>query len=882
MRTSRRDHNRVMAPDDPTLYDDDRQALREQVAGSANFWQALGSGGQADGYPGGGQALQSEGRTEIWGRIVGQSSDSTVPRNYYSFVELAQDDNGFYDKQGGLAGTWDDTGNGPAVEGNDNQEVPVGKPPVAADPNASPPVKAQDSSGGAVVRLTQADDGEHWIFTWDPCQLWAQLTAGDGSGKYAWQEVEPAPDGTWRVIPNGRTGNLACYPAWEVNGNGGVPLTSPAGTPTVVQLFCGNYDRTTTSTTTSTSTTTAGCSTSTTTSTSTTACEDLGDVYWRFSYCCGSSGTTGTTGTTQPPCQGTCKWTCSNNTWVLTSNNCKTCGGTTCKCAGPIYCCGICGNPTETTITFCVHGDTQAVNCGTTSSTTSTSTSTTSSTTTTSGGGNGNTGCSGCTWTCLGGNWILKTQDCVAPCFQCNNPHAEGQDCNTHNNCEHYKNGCVVQGSGGGTTQAPCTGACTWFFDGGLLGFSGGCAEVTGCMCEVPDMGNGCGIVITGCSVQTTTTKAISGTTTSSTSSTSSTTQTTTISNTTTTTAACTGTCRWQWDAGAGVWRVSCSDCPKFCLCSISPPYSGTDDGETAEEPCSNTTTTSSTTTTTTSSTSSTTTSSTTTACGTCKWTCENVGVGYAWQQIVNGCTGLCNCNLPPIHCDAATNGTNALTVCGTTTTSTTTSTTSSTTTTLCGTCGYTCQLVTVGQAQFYFWSLTSQSCTGACSCVFPGTGCFPEGSTTNTNCNTTTSTTTTSTTTCTTTSLPAPTCGQCWWWKPQNFSCTSLNSWILYATTCTAACNCPSLTCPPSSLYPGCQDAQAINPAPISNCQTTSTTTSTTTTPAGSMACWTCSGPHAGVYCSVTQPFPGCTSGAFTYASCAACQAACPGAPCI
>lgn len=137
---------------------------------------------------------------------------------------------------------------------------------------------------------------------------------------------------------------------------------------------------------------------------------------------------------------------------------------------------------------------------------------------------------------------------------------------------------------------------------------------------------------------------------------------------------ACTGTCRYRCDVPAGCgpseWTFVGDTCSEradaSCVCT-GPGTSGALD-DVIDIDCSGTTTTTSTTTTapptTTSTTTTTTTSTTTTTtaaptCGTCNYTCADLGGGFTeWQLTANNCSGGCACDPPVGSCLVGANTT--------------------------------------------------------------------------------------------------------------------------------------------------------------------------------------------------------------------------------
>jgi len=80
--------------------------------------------------------------------------------------------------------------------------------------NASPPLSCVDSQGGLAFAL---DQREIW---------WIQLTSGGTGGKYAWTRKIADTSGTWSAHPDGRTGTTSADPAYEINANATVDIST--------------------------------------------------------------------------------------------------------------------------------------------------------------------------------------------------------------------------------------------------------------------------------------------------------------------------------------------------------------------------------------------------------------------------------------------------------------------------------------------------------------------------------------------------------------------------------------------------------------------------------------------------------------------------------
>lgn len=84
---------------------------------------------------------------------------------------------------------------------------------------AEPPLYVRDEAAG--FNFCMRGQESWWI---------TLSSAGTGSdvGKYAWSRIIPNPSmaGGWIASPGGESGTVASDPAYEVNGNGAVNLTT--------------------------------------------------------------------------------------------------------------------------------------------------------------------------------------------------------------------------------------------------------------------------------------------------------------------------------------------------------------------------------------------------------------------------------------------------------------------------------------------------------------------------------------------------------------------------------------------------------------------------------------------------------------------------------
>lgn len=660
-------------------------------------------------------------------------------------------------------------------------------------------------NGFEVTSPLGMQDWKVWIDQ-DPECIWAVITASDGTGKYAWEQVFATCEGKWIMNTNSLRGSLTAFPAYEVNGIVNVPVgtlvylckgatecaakattTSTTSTTTTTAVpRCS----TTTSTTTTTTTTTAGPTTTSTTSTTTTT---IAPRDWRFSYCCGNrAGVINSTTTTSlpPACTGSCTYTWASATqkWTLT---CSDCVGD-CVCGTP-QCCGTANG--NTMKVPCQRVSQSPMCCSTTTSTSTTTTSSTTTTTTTTTTTQP-PNCSTCSyrWDPSGpgsfNGWIRTINNCLGNCY-CPPPTGTGTFCSV------LTLPCAVTTT---TTPVPyvCNGNCSWWWntDASLWVYLGSdssnCSPsqgIYGCYCSPPTSnGTACAIVTTPCLLPTTTTSPQPFTTT--TASPTTTTTTTCRPNTTPPPSSCAGTCQFRGD-GSGGWTLFFSTCdPNACVC----PEPLTTSGATTEEactPCSGGVgpTTSTTT--------------TTPPCpGNCLWVCNtNTGITPQWQLYLNTCPN-CFCYPPTSQCVAGGQNRVASTSCYQYQISVAGTTTTSTTTTgfpgpLCGFCTYHCHNgVWVG----------SNACTGGCVCFsYTGKVCSTEGGFISTLCYSGTT--------------PAPCSGQCiyeWQSSGANYL------WGAISNTCSGtSCGCsyPNY----SGNYVGCRVSVG--------CGSTATS-STTTTP--------------------------------------------------